>query len=35
VTIAVAGVVASLCIDSGISSALAHPELVGRIRLLA
>ena len=28
-TIAVAGVVASLCIDSGISSALAHPELAG------
>ena len=28
-TIAVAGVVASLCIDRGISSALAHPELAG------
>jgi hypothetical protein len=28
-TIAVAGVVASLCIDSGISSALAHPQLAG------
>ena len=28
-TIAVAGVVGSLCIDQGISSALAHPELAG------